>query len=58
MHILLNTECYITGAPSAPSQAEYSNNENGVVLKWTLKSTGASNVQGYVIEGEAANKCL
>ena len=37
--------------PSKPEKAEYSNEENGVIVKWSVDSSNANPVLGYVIEG-------
>ena len=39
------------GVPAKPEKAEYSNEENGVVVKWSVDSSNANPVLGYVIEG-------
>jgi len=40
-----------TGVPAKPAEAEYSNEESGVMVKWTVDSSNTHPVQGYVIEG-------
>lgn len=49
-----------TGSPSAPSEAEYSIEENGVLIKWVLSAGAERNgdIQGYVIEGRDNGWCL
>ena len=39
------------GVPAKPEKAEYSNEENGVIVKWSVDSSNANPVLGYVIEG-------
>lgn len=43
--------CYNTGVPKKPDEAEYSIEENGVMVKWTPSSQDPNPVMGYVIEG-------
>lgn len=37
--------------PKKPDEAEYSIEENGVMVKWTPSSQDPNPVMGYVIEG-------
>lgn len=40
---------FFTGAPIAPSEAEYSIVEDGILFKWS--SAGGEPVTGYLVEG-------
>lgn len=39
------------GVPGAPKMAQYSEEEDGILVKWEKGTDGDSSIQGYVIEG-------